>query len=84
MWGSSGSSSSRSSRARGSVLNSVFVGLFFGVSAAALTGGGSRSAARLYGQDSLFLLDVRSDEIVEEKECLGIRRDVDVVVKVCQ
>ena len=36
----------------------------------------------LNGEDSLLLLDVGGDDVVEEEEGLGVRRHVDVVLKV--
>ena len=34
------------------------------------------------GEDALLLLDVGGDDVVEEEEGLGVRRHVDVVLKV--
>ena len=36
----------------------------------------------LDGEDALLLLDVGGDDVVEEEEGLGVRRHVDVVLKV--
>ena len=44
----------------------------------------SALAYLLDGEDALLLLDVGGDDVVEEEEGLGVRRHVDVVLKVSE